>query len=84
MKTKINQINGLNRKARTYLLDHCVSRRGAEVVAYGFTGYLNGDWVDDAILIRRSSKWYNFNSNERVFSLKGELENGFSMTRNTI
>lgn len=80
---KVNQTNGLNRKARKYLLDHCVSKRGAEIMAFGFTGFLNGNEVEDVTLIRESSKWKVFRTNEQILSIYGIIDS-FSMTRNTV
>jgi len=80
---KVNQINGLNRKARKYLLDHCVSKRGAEVMAFSFEGFINGKEVEDVTLIRQDSKWKVFSSNEQILSISGIID-CFSVTRNTI
>lgn len=80
---KVNQINGLNRKARKFLLDHCVSKRGAEVIAFDFTGFINGNEVENETLIRENSKWRIFNSSEMIQSIRGKIDS-FSMTRNTI
>lgn len=80
---KVNQTNSLNRKARKYLLDHCVSKRGAEVMLFGFTGYLNGNEVEDTTLIRVNSKWEVFRTSEKVLSING-IADSFSLTRNSI
>ena len=80
---KINQTNSLNRKARKYLLSNCVSKRGAEVMLFGFSGYLNGNEVEDITLIRRSSGWGVFGTFEKVLSINGEADS-FSLTRNSI
>ena len=80
---KVNQTIGLNRKARKYLLEHCVSKRGAEIMAFGFNGFINGNEVEDVTLIRESSKWKVFRTNEEILSISGIIDS-FSMTRNTI
>jgi len=80
---KVNQISGLNKKARTFLLEHCVSKKGVEVMAYRFTGYINGEFKDDVTLIRRDYKWTIYQSSENILSINGVLE-FFAMTRNTI
>lgn len=80
---RINQTNSLNRKARKYLLSNCVSKRGAEVMLFGFSGYLNGNEVDDIALIRENSKWKVFSTSEKVLSINGEARS-FSLTRNSI
>ena len=80
---KVNQKDSLNRKARKYLLSNCVSKRGAEVILFGFNGYLNGSEVEDITLIRRSSKWEVFNTSEKVLSING-VADSFSLTRNSI
>lgn len=79
----INQINGLNRKARVFLLDNCVSVKGAEVMVYGFTGHVNGEGVEDITLIREKSKWKVFGTDEIILSINGNAE-FFNMTENTI
>lgn len=79
----INQKNSLNRKARRFLLSHCISKRGAEVMFYGFDGYLNGDIVQNATLIRRNGKWEVFSTSETVLSINGEAD-GFSLTKNSL
>lgn len=80
---KVNQTNGLNRKARTFLLEHCISKRGAEIMAFGFTGFLNGNEVEDVTLIRENSKWKVFRTNELILSISGIIDS-FSMTKNTV
>ena len=80
---KVNQISGLNKKARTFLLEHCVSKKGVEVMAYRFTGYINGEFKNDVTLIRRDYKWTIYQSSENILSINGVLE-FFAMTRNTI
>lgn len=80
---KVNQTNSLNRKARKYLLSNCVSKRGAEVMLFGFNGYLNGDEVENLTLIRRNSKWEVSRTGEKVLSINGEARS-FSLTRNSI
>ena len=80
---KINQIKGLNRQARKFLLEHCVSKRNAEVMAFWFNGYINGQEVEDETLIRESGKWYTFRNRIPIQSIYGEVE-GFNLTRNTI
>lgn len=79
----INQIKGLNRKARAFLLDHCVSRRGVEVMAFNFNGYINGQTFENTTLIRINSKWQVFSTKECIISIYGEID-CFNMTRNTI
>lgn len=69
-----NQIAGLNRQARKYLLENCISKRGFEVIAWGFTGYLNSNEVEGVTLIRIKSKWKVFNTNELILSIKGEID----------
>lgn len=80
---QVNQVNSLNRKARKYLLSHCVSKRGAEVMLFGFNGYLNGQEVEGVTLIRKNSKWEVFNTYEKVLSINGNADS-FSLTRNSI
>ena len=80
---KVNQIQGLNRQARKFLLEHCVSKRGVEIMAYGFTGYINSNEVEDVTLIRLGGKWEVFRSHEPIFSVNGNVE-FFVMTENTI
>jgi len=80
---KVNQISGLNKKARTFLLEHCVSKKGVEVMVYRFTGYINGEFKDDVTLIRRDYKWTIYQNSENILSINGVLE-FFAMTRNTI
>lgn len=80
---KVNQIEGINRKARKFLMDNLCSKRGAEVMAYGFSGYLNSNEVENITLIRRNSKWYvSGSAGERVHGLKGSIE-FFITTENT-
>ena len=73
----------LNKKAREFLLDHCVSRRGAEVMAFGFTGYINGESHENTTLIRRAGNWEVFETSETINSLKGDIYS-FSLTNNTL
>jgi len=80
---KINQLQGLNRKARIFLLANCVSKRGVEVMAWGFNGFLNGNDVQNLTLIRENGKWIVFNTKELILSLKGII-NYFQTTKNTI
>jgi transposase-like protein len=80
---KINQINGLNRKARKFLLSNCVSKRAAEVMAYGFNGYINGENHEDETLIRVKGKWQVCSTGEKIISIGGEIC-FFSVTENTI
>ena len=68
----ITQINGLNKRARTYLLSNCVSKRGAEVMLFGFNGYLNGIEAEDLTLIRKNSKWEVLSTSENIVSINGE------------
>jgi hypothetical protein len=79
----INQLNSLNRKARVFLLDHCVSKKGAEIMAIGFIGYINGQYVEDTTLIRYSGQWQVFATHEAVVTIAGEID-CFFMTRNTV
>jgi hypothetical protein len=81
--TKVNQITGLNKKARTFLLEHCVSKKGAEVMAYTFKGFINGQEVNDITLIRKESKWEIFATKEAIQSINGTVE-FFAMTKNTV
>ncbi len=80
---KVNQINGLNRKARTFLLDHCVSKKGVEVMVFNFSGFINGQEYKNETLIRVNGKWEIFKTKEQVLSIGGEID-CFSMTKNTI
>jgi hypothetical protein len=81
----IKNIRALNRKARKYLLEHCVSRRAAEVIAHDFTGYINSNYYENVSLIRKNGKWRLFGQyfDGYINGLGGEFD-GFSMTRNTI
>lgn len=80
---KINQITSLNRQARQYLLDYCISKKGVEIMAFGFTGYINGEKYESITLIRKNNKWQIFTNSQLIQSIKGTL-NQFSMTRNTL
>lgn len=83
---EINNLKSLNKKAREFLLEHCVSKRGAEIIVYNFTGYINSNYFEKVDLIRKQSKWYFFATNfnrEQILGLGGEIE-GFCLTRNTI
>lgn len=80
---KINQIIGLNRKARTFLLENCISKRGVEVMVFGFIGYINGEYVENITLIRKFGSWERFDTKEQILSISGKAET-FNMTRNTI
>ena len=79
----INQITGLNRKARKFLLEHCVSKRGVEIMSFGFSGYINGETYENGTLIRYSGKWEVFQTKEQIMSICGEID-CFNMTKNTI
>lgn len=80
---KINQIPSLNKKARSFLLEHCVSKRGAEVMAFSFTGYINSNDVEDKTLIRISGKWFIHSTHERIVSISGNVDS-FHLTKNTL
>lgn len=80
---KVNKISGLNRKARKFLLEHCISKRGVEVMAWRFTGYINGEVKEDVSLIRRDSKWQIYATREIILSIYGDIA-FFTLTRNTI
>lgn len=80
---KVNQIPSLNKKARKFLLDHCISKRGVEVMAFGFNGYINGNNVNDITLIRLAGKWVIHSTHENVLSISGEVES-FHLTKNTL
>lgn len=73
----------LNRKARKFLLQHCVSKRNAEIIAYDFSGFLNSNDVNNLELIREHGKWRVFGSMDKILSLKGDID-CFFLTRNTI
>lgn len=73
----------LNKKAKAFLLDHCVSVKNAEVMAFGFTGFINSNELKDVTLIRENGDWRIFNSLEQVLSINGTID-CFSLTRNTI
>jgi hypothetical protein len=77
---KITQINGLNKMARTYLLGNLVSKKGAEVMLFGFNGYINGMEVEDLTLIRNNSKWEVFSTSQKIMSISGKADL-FSLTR---
>jgi hypothetical protein len=81
--TIINQLNGLNRKARNFLLDHCVSKKGAEIMAIGFAGYINGQYYEGTTLIRYDGQWQVFATHEAVVTISGEID-CFCMTINTV
>ena len=80
---QVNQIRGLNKKARKFLLEHCVSKRGVEVIASNFTGYINGITFENVDLIREGGKWRVFGYSLQIESLGGSVEY-FSLTKNTI
>jgi hypothetical protein len=79
----VAQTNGLNRQARKFLLENCISKRGAEVIAFGFSGYLNGQEVEDITLIRETSKWSVLSTREKIVSINGEMDS-FSLTKNSL
>ena len=85
MNIKVNNKSDLNRKARAFLLDHCISKRSAEILCHGFSGYINGDRHENVSLIREKGVWSTFGCayREQVLSLSGKVES-FHLTRNTI
>ena len=68
---KINQLPSLNRQARKFLLNNCISTKSADVNAFFFTGYLNGESVERTSLKRVDGQWMN--GDNFVLSLEGEL-----------
>ena len=70
---KINQLTGLNRQAKKFLLDNNISAKKIRIMAFGFKGYINGEWVDDLSLIRKGGKWFIFRYNEPVLSISGNI-----------
>lgn len=73
----------LSRQANAFLREHCVSKRNAEIMAFGFSGYLNGDERENLTLIRTNGVWMIFGNGETVLSMRGQVD-CFSLTRNTI
>ena len=80
---KINQITGLNILARKFLLEHCISKRGAEVMVFDFCGFINGQYLDRVSLIRTNSKWEVLSTKERILTISG-IADSFSLTKNTL
>ncbi len=84
---KINQLIGLNKQARHFLLENCISKRAADIMACGFSGYLNGIEVNDKIdLIRENGKWRAIGSiieYGKIVSLKGDID-CFFLLRSTV
>lgn len=80
---KVNQISGLNRQAKKFLLENCVSRKGVEVMASGFTGYINGQNFENVTLIREYGKWIVFKDKEYIQSIYGDV-NCFLLTKKTL
>lgn len=80
---KVNQIKGLNRQARKFLKENCVSKRGVEVMALGFKGYMNGIERINVALIRKDGCWIMFSTDEKILSINGSVD-CFSTTKNTI
>lgn len=85
MAINVNNKADLNKKAKAFLLDHCISKRSAEILCHGFTGYINGDYHQNVSLIRENGVWSTFGCayREQVLSLCGKVES-FHLTRNTI
>ncbi len=54
---KTSSTSSLNRHARSYLLNNCISRKMFPVAVFGFTGYVNGFPVEDAYLYREQGEW---------------------------
>lgn len=80
---KISSKQSLNKKARAFLLDHCISKRAADILAGSFTGYINGDFREDVTLHRQSGKWEITLKKESILSINGELE-GFYLLKSSI
>lgn len=71
---KINQIPGLNRQARKFLLENCISVRNYPVTGWGFTGYINSNWFDNIRIERTTKGWIVCSTEEPILGIKGELE----------
>jgi hypothetical protein len=71
---KINQIKGLNRQSRKFLLGNLISVRGAEVMALYFKGHINGYYAEGISLIRENGKWVIFLTKEPIESIYGNIE----------
>lgn len=75
--------NTLNIKARLFLLDHCVSKRAADILVSNFTGYVNGDYVEGATLMRIDGVWY-VGSHGPIIKTLGGNAYAFHLVRTTI
>jgi len=60
-------INTLNSKVRTFLLEHCISKRGADAIAV-VSGFINSDEVKELVIERRDGKWYSVSTGQLVLS----------------
>jgi hypothetical protein len=79
---KINQIKGLNRQARKFLLNNLISVKGAEVMALYFKGHVNGYYAIGISLIRENGIWVIFSTREPIQSIYGDID-CFITTENT-
>jgi len=79
---KINQIAGLNRQARKFLLANLISVKSAEVMGLYFKGNINGRYAEGISIIRENGKWIIFSTKEPIQSIYGNIE-CFITTNNT-
>jgi hypothetical protein len=68
----VNQLEGLNRKARKYLMSILISVKGYDVTAFGFSGYINGNEVTNITLVRENKVW-SIIEGEKILSIRGEV-----------
>ena len=79
---KINQIAGLNRQARKFLLANLISVKSAEVMGLYFKGNINGQYAEGISIIRENGTWIIFSTKEEIQSIYGNIE-CFTTTSNT-
>ena len=79
---KINQIAGLNRQARKFLLANLISVKSAEIMGLYFKGNINGQYAEGISIIRENGTWIIFSTKEKIQSIYGNIE-CFTPTSNT-
>lgn len=85
---RINQLASLISHAGRYEILRGVSTDTAfegtnGLMAFNFTGHINGNKVKDAVLMRKDGTWKVFDTLEEIKTIKGELES-FTLVGNKI
>lgn len=70
---KINQLNGLNRQARKFLVENLITVKNYPVLGCMFNGFINGMERINVTIERKNGKWYHFSTGEEIKSIKGKI-----------